>query len=111
MGGEARYSLSALSRQSRSVVPRRLQRSKQTICRTGQVDYMCKAIGIDLYNQSVTGKVAKTLNAIKSDADHVPCVITWCIGNGQVHDAVSPSEEVSKTLNCMCDPMKILIIK
>ncbi len=36
---------------------------------------MCKAIGIDLYNQSLTGKVAKTLNAIKSDADHVPCVI------------------------------------
>ena len=37
---------------------------------------MCKAIGVDLYNQSLTGKVAKTLNAIKSDADHVPCVIT-----------------------------------
>lgn len=72
---------------------------------------MRKAIGVDFYNQSVTGKVAKTLNAIKSDADHVPCVITWCIGNGQVHDAISPSEEVSKTLNCMCDPMKILIVK
>lgn len=37
---------------------------------------MCKAIGVDLYNQCLTGKVAKTLNAIKSDADHVPCVIT-----------------------------------
>lgn len=31
-----------------------------------------------------------------------------CIGNGQVHDAVSPSKEVCKTLNCMCDPMKII---
>lgn len=37
---------------------------------------MCEVIGVDLYNQSVTGKVAKTLNSIKSDADHVPCVIT-----------------------------------
>lgn len=35
----------------------------------------------------------------------------WCIGNGQLHDALSPSLEVSKTLNCMDDPMKILIIK
>lgn len=73
---------------------------------------MCKAIRVDLYNQSLTGKVAKTLNAGSyKGSDIVPCVITWCIGNGQVHDAVSPSEEVSKTLNCMCDPMKILIVK
>ena len=34
--------------------------------------------------------------------------MVWSIGNGQVHDAVSPSEEVSKTLNCMDDPMKIM---
>lgn len=32
-------------------------------------------MGIDLYNQCTTGEVAKTLNAIKSDADHVPCVL------------------------------------
>ena len=31
-----------------------------------------------------------------------------CIGNGQVHDAISPSEELSKTLNCMDDPMKVV---
>lgn len=45
-------------------------------CRARKTDSMRKAIGVDLYNQSLTGKVAKTLNAIKSDADHVPCVIT-----------------------------------
>ena len=57
---------------------------------------MCEVIGVDFYNQSLTGGVAKTLNAIKSDSDHVPCVIiTYCIGNGQVHDAVSPSEKGS----------------
>ena len=36
---------------------------------------------------------------------------TWCIGNGQLHDALSPDYEVAKTLNCMDDPMKILVIK
>lgn len=36
---------------------------------------------------------------------------TWSIGNGQLHDAISPSIEVCKTLNCMDDPMKILVIK
>ena len=33
---------------------------------------------------------------------------TMCIGNGQVNDAVTPSIEVCKTLNCMVDPMKIM---
>ena len=33
---------------------------------------------------------------------------TFCVGGGQLHDALQPDEEVSKTLNCMCDPMKIL---
>lgn len=32
-----------------------------------------------------------------------------CIGNGQIHDALTPSMEVSKTLNCMQDPMKMLV--
>lgn len=31
-----------------------------------------------------------------------------CIGNGQVNDAISPSEEVAKTLNCLDDPMKVV---
>ena len=34
---------------------------------------------------------------------------TLCIGNGQLHDALSPMNEMSKTLNCMDDPMKIMI--
>lgn len=32
----------------------------------------------------------------------------WSIGNGQAHDAATPSYEVSKTLNCMVDPMKVM---
>lgn len=31
-------------------------------------------------------------------------------GNGQVHDAQSPSIEVAKTLNCMVDPAKVVIL-
>lgn len=32
-------------------------------------------IGIDFYNQEITGEVSKTLNSIRSDSDHVPCVL------------------------------------
>ena len=41
-----------------------------------QQGYLLASIGVDLYNQSTTGEVSKTLNAIKSDSDHVPCVIS-----------------------------------
>lgn len=33
----------------------------------------------------------------------------WCIGLGQVNEAMSPEHEVSKTLSCMHEPMKVLI--
>jgi len=33
--------------------------------------------GVDFYNQSLTGGVSKTLNAIKCDSDHVPCVLVY----------------------------------
>ena len=42
-----------------------------------------------------------TLNAVEHHS--------VCIGNGQFHDAISPSDEVSKTQNCMCDPMKVVV--
>lgn len=35
------------------------------------------AIGVDLYNQALTGWVAKTLNAVRSDSDHAPVVIIY----------------------------------
>ena len=33
------------------------------------------AVGVDAYNQSLTGDKAKTLNSAASDADHVPCTV------------------------------------
>ncbi len=35
----------------------------------------------------------------------------YCIGNGQLIEAMTMSYEVSRTLNCMHDPMAILIIR
>lgn len=34
-----------------------------------------RVVGIDLYNQAMTGGVSKTLNNRATDADHVPCVL------------------------------------
>lgn len=42
-----------------------------------------EAVGVDLYNQTTTGGVSKTLNSIRSDADHVPVVLVFdARGNG-----------------------------
>ena len=38
-----------------------------------------------------------------------PGAVAYCIGNGQVNDAVCPDKELCKTLNCMEDPMKVMI--
>ena len=43
-----------------------------------------------------------------------PCqqsTISICIGGGQSNDAATPSVEVSKTLNCMDDPMKVFCLQ
>ena len=37
-------------------------------------------IGVDLYNKSLTGDVSKTLNAIRSDSDHTPVIISIDMG-------------------------------
>ena len=33
------------------------------------------AVGVDVYNQTLTGDKAKTLNSAASDADHIPCTV------------------------------------
>lgn len=58
-------------------------------------------IGIDLFNQTTTGNVSKTLNAVATDSDHIPVI---CI-EGNVVDRVSSKngkgwcDNVSPTLN------------
>ncbi len=71
------------------------------------------------------GKVANTLNTFdlgdvranelvveEQQATMVakdPNAVAHCIGNGQVHDALRPDKELCKTLNCLIDPMKVLL--
>ncbi len=37
--------------------------------------------------------------------------ICYAWGNGQLANAMTPSKEYSKTLDCMQDPAKVLIIR
>ena len=53
------------------------------------------AIGVDLYNQTLTGGVSKTLNSVRSDSDHVPCVLVL---NDQGGGVMSVSYDVTSTL-------------
>lgn len=43
---------------------------------------MMDAIGLDVYNQYLTGDVSMTLTAIRSDPHHVPCVVLPCWWDG-----------------------------
>lgn len=58
-----------------------------------------EVIGIDLYNQCITGGVAKTLNSRATDSDHLPCVIVRCAtlkirgGAKQTDTARKPGKE------------------
>ena len=68
-----------------------------------------QAVGVDMYNQSITGDVAKTLNSIKSDSDHTPCVVTFEPGiasrdGGHVYENVSGTlrAEMHGNLPCVC---------
>lgn len=55
------------------------------------------AIGVDLYNQTITGVVSKTLNAIKCDSDHVPCVLVYESHNQD--SRYNPLGEVCETVS------------
>ena len=75
-------------------------------------DYSALAVQEDHYmTQQALGEYkecgkasAVTQMAYKEAKD----LVVKCIGNGQVHDAQNP-EDVCKTLNCMADPMKIVM--
>ena len=66
--------------------PPRRKAFKATAAGTGDGAEM--AIGIDGYNQSVTGDVCMSVSASASDAHHVPCLITNSNG-GQVMPTIT----------------------
>ncbi len=61
--------------------------------------------------EDVSGTLTASMNSSGNNKLAVIDSTAYCIGNGQVNDAVCPDKELCKTLNCMDDPMKVLIVK
>lgn len=57
---------------------------------------MDNVIGLDFYNQTITGGVAKTLIEVawKCDSDHVPCVLIRKADGGREENDNPDREEV-----------------
>ena len=67
----------------------------------------CVALGLDAYNQALTGDKAKTLNSAASDADHVPCVVEsagFCPEQSAKTRGIGYEEETSPTLRAGVTP-------
>ena len=61
--------------------------------------------GLDVYNQALTGDKTKTLTSIKSDADHIPCVVLDDQGGSQIsvrYDGKSPTLRAEMHGNVPC---------
>ena len=69
-----------------------------------------KVISITMNTYHVVSENEILPSLLASDSHRVGGTV-WCIGNGQVHDAIQMELEKCKTLNCMVDPMKILIVR
>lgn len=50
-------------------------------------------IGVDCYNQQITGSVAKTMTSKATDSDHIPCVVVQMDEKREV-DRFHASEDV-----------------
>lgn len=48
-------------------------------------------LGVDVYNYSITKNIAKTLNSVSSDSDHVPCVVQCYDARGNGDGKISPT--------------------
>jgi DNA (cytosine-5)-methyltransferase 1 len=60
------------------------------------------AVGVDVYNQTLTGDKAKTLNSAASDADHIPCTI-YPLENHHVSIGLNGEDKVAPTLIARMD--------
>ena len=48
-------------------------------------------LGVDVYNYSITKNIAKTLNSVSSDSDHIPCVVQGYDARGNGDGKISPT--------------------
>lgn len=83
----------------------------------GYVPMVCDVEVFENHSQDTRyrplGEVCQSVSAtFGMGGNNQPLVVknSYCIGNGQLHDALAPDEELSKTLNCMEDPMKVLCL-
>lgn len=49
-----------------------------------------RAVGLDLYNQTITGQVAMTIRSKVGDYDHTPCIICSADGLSSLADFSRP---------------------
>ncbi len=72
------------------------------------------ALAVEVFGQSSFGDFSTDFSPLRAQGGDYGggsenlVVEPVSIGNGQVHDAMSPSVGVSKTLNCLDDPQKIV---
>lgn len=56
------------------------------------------AIGVDMYNQCITGGVSMSLRAVRSDNEHIPCVIVGGVEFGRKDGQTYIHKEQANTL-------------
>ena len=61
--------------------------------------YGKRAVGVDVYNKSITGKKSKTLNSSATDSDHVPCVIEQ-VGTDPYNGEITGDKSATLLVNC-----------
>lgn len=67
--------MSIVPRQSRSIVCHGLQVDTARTSNARETDNMREVIGLDFYNQCITGGVSITLRAAAGGVDTTPCVL------------------------------------
>lgn len=57
-------------------------------------------LGLDCFDQCLTGTVSKTITSSATDSDHIPCVLAYGFkaGNGAKSRTIGLQEEISPTL-------------
>ena len=53
----------------------RLQMGATRTSNAREVNSMCEVIGVDMYNQAITGDVSMSMRATRGDTEQIPCVL------------------------------------
>ena len=67
-------------------------------------------VGVDLYNQTTTGMVSKTLNSVRSDADHTPVVCIQDSTENKKQNGRGWCEDTAYTLDTFSRPAVVYAV-